>query len=375
MNHITRTDEEIFKLSSVNLVYLGPTVYGIIHEICAPQPGSVVCKPISSNNSSKRTGKTTCRDSSHSRGRKSTKRAKHKTEQQRSIQNDRPKTLSEKRQANFGISATNITTRTVQSSRQPIDYVSLNDGYDEEEGPETRKKPSASRISAHRIIGPPNTAPAEGDITADMPVAIPSTSAPSLDPTQADITLPDLVVNRSEVPKADLLAATNTPEDLEAANTLLSLVDSLEDTQEEDDKTALLMPIGGANNPEDIAPQPIRLDRDSVDNTIAELVEMEELKKSSEKETDQPQQISHNCLRTPPSIVQPSDISANTKKGSLTTKTYVLKKPVVKRSFKCSECNTVKPTVQKLNEHHRKWHNPQMCGICKGDLNLHLQKT
>ena len=137
-------------------------------------------------------------------------------------------------------------------------------------------------------MGHPNTASAERGITADTPVAVPSTSAPSLDPAQADITLPDLVVNRSEVPKTNLPAATNTPEDLEAANTLLSLVDSLEDTQEEDDENALLMPIGGANNPEDIAPQPIRLDRDSVDNTIAELVEMEELKKSTEKETMSP---------------------------------------------------------------------------------------
>ena len=112
------------------------------------------------------------------------------------------------------------------------------------------------------------------------------------------------------------------------------------------------------------------MDRDSVDNTIAELVETEELKKSTEKEitnptvtllapTDQLQ-----VPKDPPPIVQPSDISANTKKGSLITKTYVLKKPEVKRSFKCSECNTVKPTVQKLNEHHRKRHNPQMCGIC-----------
>ena len=219
-------------------------------------------------------------------------------------------------------------------------------------------------------MGPPNTASAERGITADMPVAVPSTSAPSLDPAQTDITLPDLVVNRSEVPETNLPAATNTPEDLEAANMLLSLVDSLEDTQEEDDENALLMPIGGANNPEDIAPQPIQLDRDSVDNTIAELVETEELKKPTEKETMSPtvtlpaptDQL--QVPKDPPSIVQPSDISANTKKGSLTTKTYVLKKSVVKRSFKCSECNTVKPTVQELNEHHQKRHNPQMCGIC-----------
>ena len=186
-------------------------------------------------------------------------------------------------------------------------------------------------------MGSPNTTTTEGDITIDKPLAIPSTSTPSSDPAQADITLPDLVVNRSEVPEADLQlpAATNTPEDLEAANTLLSLGDSLEDTLEEDDENALLMPIGGANNPEDIAPQPIRLDRDSVDNTIAELVETEELKKSTEKgitnptvtlpaPTDQLQ-----APKDPPPVMQPSDISANTKKGSLITKTYVLKKPAV----------------------------------------------
>ena len=62
--------------------------------------------------------------------------------------------------------------------------------------------------------------------------------------------------------------------------------------------------------------------------------------------------------------MQPPDVSVNTKKGLLKTKMYVLKKPEVKRSFKCSECNAVKSSIQKLNEHHRKMHNPQMCGIC-----------
>ena len=108
---------------------------------------------------------------------------------------------------------------------------------------------------AHRTKGSPNTTTTEGDITVDTPLAIPSTSTASSDPVQADITLPDLVVNRSEVPEADLQkpAATNTAEDLEAANALLSLGDSLEDTLEEDDDNTLLMPIGGTNNPEDIS--------------------------------------------------------------------------------------------------------------------------
>ena len=40
------------------------------------------------------------------------------------------------------------------------------------------------------------------------------------------------------------------------------------------------------------------------------------------------------------------------------------KKSNTNRSFKCSECNVTKPTVHELNEHHRRRHNPQMCGIC-----------
>ena len=272
---------------------------------------------------------------------------------------------------------------------QPVDYVSLNDGYDEEEEPQPRKKrckeshrprsaPTASRISANRTKNSPNTTRIEGDVTVDKPLAIPSTSAASSTPVQAEITLPDLVVNHSELPETDLQtpAATNTVEDLEAANTLLSLGDSLEDTLEEDDDNALLMPIGGANNLEDIAPEPIRLDQHSVDNTIAELIETEELKKSIEEEgmnptgtlpapTDQLQPS-----MDPPPVVQPLDNSANAKKGSLITKTYVLKKPAVKRSFKCSECNTVKETIQKLNKHHREKHNPQMCGICNRTFEL-----
>ena len=96
MNHISRTDEEIFKLSGFNLVYLGPTVYGIIREIRAPQPGTVVLKHGSSTNSLKRPGKTTCRDSSRSGGCKYSNKARCNTEVQRGTNKDRPKTLSEK---------------------------------------------------------------------------------------------------------------------------------------------------------------------------------------------------------------------------------------------------------------------------------------
>ena len=141
------------------------------------------------------------------------------------------------------------------------------------------------------------------------------------------------MVNRSELSETDLqmLAATNTVEDLEAANTFLSLGDSLEDTLEEDDDNALLMLIGGANNLEDITPEPIRLDQHSVDNTIAELIETEELKKSIEEEGMNPMGTlpaptdELQPSMDPPPVVQPPDNSANAKKGSLITKMYVLK--------------------------------------------------
>ena len=73
----------------------------------------------------------------------------------------------------------------------------------------------------------------------------------------------------------------NTEEDLEATSTLLSLGDTLEDTLGEGDENALLMPIGGANVPEDVAPQPLRLDQVSVDNAIAGLIETEQLEEDS----------------------------------------------------------------------------------------------
>ena len=50
-------------------------------------------------------------------------------------------------QENYGIIATNVTPHSVQSSRQPVDYVSLNDGYEDE-------TPSPSKKDARSHTGP-----------------------------------------------------------------------------------------------------------------------------------------------------------------------------------------------------------------------------
>ena len=46
-----------------------------------------------------------------------------------------------------------------------------------------------------------------------------------------------------------------------------------DDTLDQDDENAVLMPIGGPNVTVDVAPEPIRLDPVNVDKAIAELIQ------------------------------------------------------------------------------------------------------
>ena len=138
-DYVTRTDEEIFKLSGINLIYLGPTAYGIIQDIRTPHPEPIVIKPITTPTQFKRPGKTTCRDNARGRTGKSS-RSKNTADQSMNIRTERPKTLSESRLVNYGISAANITSSRKRSSRQNIDYASLNEGYYVEDDYPSKKK-------------------------------------------------------------------------------------------------------------------------------------------------------------------------------------------------------------------------------------------
>ena len=60
------------------------------------------------------------------------------------------------------------------------------------------------------------------------------------------------------------------------AETLLSLGEVRDDTLDDDDDNAMLMPIGGPNPVVDVAPEPIRLDQVNIDNAIAELIQNNE---------------------------------------------------------------------------------------------------
>ena len=269
MNQLNRPDDEIISLSGINLVYLGATTYGIIHDIRTPHPQqqSNPTLPKTPGHSSKRANKVTCRSGSH--GRKTG--VKGSTDCGHGKRGKTSQTLSESRQEHYGITAANVKPRSVRSSRQQIDYVSLNDSYEDETPSPTKKRckeshrpksaPSATRLCAHKRMNSPESTTLDANSQAqDTFTAVPTPSTSTLEAVQnVDKQLPDLVLPPSEnMPENKLLVNVgNTEEDLGATNTLLSLSDTLEDTLDEGDDNALLMPIGGANVPEDVAPQPL----------------------------------------------------------------------------------------------------------------------
>ena len=124
-----------------------------------------------------------------------------------------------------------------------------------------RSAPSATQLSAHKCMNSPESAALDGDNpTTDTFTAVPTPSTSTLEGIpNVDKQLPDLVLPPpGSVPENKLpVNVGNTEEDLEATSTLLSLSDTLEDTLDEGDENALLMPIGGANAPEDVTPRPL----------------------------------------------------------------------------------------------------------------------
>ena len=136
-DHLTQTDEEILNLCGVNLVYLGPTTYGILCDIRRPRSEATnitltAAMTRSAPTMPQRQRKTTCRSSSHGRESTSKKDRAYGCNNKAGKQGKRLQMFSESRSQNYGIqtSTSTATTRTLRSSRQPINYRSLNDGLD-----------------------------------------------------------------------------------------------------------------------------------------------------------------------------------------------------------------------------------------------------
>ena len=205
-------------------------------------------------------------------------------------------------------------------------------------------------------------------------------AAQTLAGIQTGDTLPDLVPNHSDT------AATSGEQEINAANILLSLGDSIESTLDVIDDNADLMPIGGGTNaPIDIAPEPLRLDQTSVDAAIAGIVQSEESPPASSApgtKTAEDPLVNKDTDDAPiTTVAQDADdlplstlakkLEKQPVKGTLKTKTYKLKKKAdSNRSFKCPACETWKSTVQRLNAHYKRRHPPQMCGICGRTFDL-----
>ena len=236
--HTQRSDEEIMSLCGINLVFLDHTTYGIIKNIRAPNPRTDDINkipPTPAQYQKKQRGKTMCRD--NSQGRHPRKRSEDKNN---TTHGSKLTTLSESRHATFGITAP--ATRSVRSSRQPIDYLTLNDGLDEDTpiSPKRRKKntyrprsgPSATQqaVAQNQTVSQESHTATALPVVPILPAAPANTERTKLSGVPDEQGLPDLVIdhdNNPEYPTTTQEAeAASTEEELEAANTLLSLVEA-----------------------------------------------------------------------------------------------------------------------------------------------------
>ena len=181
-----------------------------------------------------------------------------------------------------------MTTRTIRSSRQSIDYLTLNDGLvdDTSTSPKCRRKgtyrpqsgPSASRQATQKHTSSPESKTLSNDGGKTTLPAVPTSktkkSAAELSGVPDDQNLPDLVLNHEETMQAT--EAISTEEEMDAVATLLSLGEIRDDTLDDNNENVELMPIGGQNVPIHAALEPICLDQISVDNTIAGMIQTEE---------------------------------------------------------------------------------------------------
>ena len=183
---MTRSDEEILSLCSVNLLFLDETTYGIIRKIRAPNPSDTEQRTQSTGKTRQKSSKKTCRDTT--RNKKSNKsEQKPKTT---AVQGKRSRTLSESRQVTFGIQAPPPVNRSVRRSRQTIDYLTLNDGLEDDEVSSPKRKrrttyrpgsgPSATcQAASKHTVSPESKTALKSKTTGTLPAVPVSTSTSS----------------------------------------------------------------------------------------------------------------------------------------------------------------------------------------------------
>ena len=423
-NHIARSDDEIIELCGVNLVFLGPAGYGVLRNIRRPasqlKPKSDTPANVLTITLTNRSRKTTCRDDKKPGGKKRERSRQGSGKQvagRATPKVKRTQTLSEARSQVFGI--TPPVTRSLRTRLNPIDYVSLNDGFEDDTAETTRKKrreshrprsaPSVTRVAAQKnspeakestnnsnaskpttltgVPKPSNPAPdGTSTLTGVQPVTKPDNDIDTALPgaSSQSTTLPVTATKLPGVPDSSNLNldtlldlvdtrrsdAENVEGVRDAIDALLSLGGSSENQMDEEDNAAL-MPIGTPTGIVDAAPVPILLDQVNVDNVIANIINTEQneedIPKPTEADDDQPEdQSTTKPTNTDPTTVRTNDtpIAVNTQ-GALKIRTHALKKkPYSNRRYKCTVCGETRPTMQQVNAHHLEKHKPQTCTVC-----------
>ena len=287
----------------------------------------------------------------------------------------------------------------MRSGLQPVDYLSLNDGLDDDTvtNPRKRKRithrprsaPSATRVAAQKHTVSPeandtdNTyiKPSTSTLSA-VPYTSTTNESAGFDltgiPTSSNMdNLPDLVINREtsnlEPDTAKTVDPVSTEEELEAADALLSLGEVHDDTLDEVDNTQL-MPVGVPTNIVDAAPIPVRLDQLNVDTAIADIIQTEELEQQDaaditpvpdENNGNKPAEAKDKNSKNAEGTTEDRPISASPTQGTLKIKTHSLKKKAdSNRKYKCSVCGVSKSSMQRVNEHHLRKHKPHICPVC-----------
>ena len=320
--------------------------------------------------------------------------------------------LSESRKRKYSITPTATSTRSLCSNLTPIDYLSLNDGLEENtpKSPKCRKRPthrpgsapSVSRLATQKQLSSPWAKETDGTVSDKVPetltgipkppsstaalsaVSLPSSLAVLHSELNIEI-LPDLVSNH-----ANLDSTVTTEEDLATADTLLSLIEPRDDTQNEgEDDNSQLMPIGGTSNVVNTVPVPLKLDQVNVDSAIANIVEADDVQKiadstnvvedvtvNEDKNNNSDDTVLCNDEDYTVDIEKDKSPSASKAGGAepltgspnkhmLEIKSHVLKKKSDNhRTYKCMVCGAEKSSIQKVNEHHRCHHKLQICTVC-----------
>ena len=180
-----------------------------------------------------------------------------------------------------------------------------------------------------------------------------------------------------------------TEDEDDAVDALLSLGSDLSQDISADDplnENALLMPIG-APTIQNINPVEVKLDQGSVDNTIANIIEQEQLLETSTQSPSQTEQVppvntendkpadSDSTIPAEDEVEEAIDANQNNtddkppptpKKGSVEIKEYGVKRKVSdgKLKFKCPKCGKRTKTRKQQNQHYKDSHDPIMCSNC-----------